>query len=384
MFVFGISYAIASISCALPLFTAAVVGTFRRENLLSSVAVFVAYALGMTLVLLVLTVSLGHGQAGAGAAAAPGAAVRQPRLRGDHRGRRALPRPLRLVRAPGARRRRRRRIRAPSTPSPAGPATSATGSTTSGADAPRAAARARRWPRCSPPPSACGRGGRRAVGRFAELLEHDGVEEDLELRSSFGLMAFHGGNLEEGTDVIAAAVAEQAGASLYAVRQPVGLRWHLPSVEIGPADSPALAAFVDHVDVADRGARLRTGRDVDHPAPRGQPPRPRRPRRRPTCATAMPGLRGDRRPRADPDRAARRPPRQPGEPPTRRWRAARAAAPHPLAHRARCGATSPTPSRCPTSRTSSPASSPPCASWPRAYGLRRTILQPATAASSRS
>jgi phage replication-related protein YjqB (UPF0714/DUF867 family) len=88
------------------------------------------------------------------------------------------------------------------------------------------------------------------LGRFAELLDHDGVEEDLVLRSSFGLMAFHGGSLEEGTDVIAAAVAEQSGASLYAVRQPVGLRWHLPSVEIGPADSPALGEFVDHVDVA--------------------------------------------------------------------------------------------------------------------------------------
>jgi phage replication-related protein YjqB (UPF0714/DUF867 family) len=87
------------------------------------------------------------------------------------------------------------------------------------------------------------------VGRFAELLEHDGVEEDLEIRSRFGLMAFHGGSLEEGTDVIAAAVAEEAAASLYAVRQPVGLRWHLPSVEIGPTDSPALAAFVDHVEV---------------------------------------------------------------------------------------------------------------------------------------
>jgi len=59
MFVFGISYAIASISCALPVFTSAVAGTFRRENLASSLAVFVAYSLGMTLVLLVLTVSLG-------------------------------------------------------------------------------------------------------------------------------------------------------------------------------------------------------------------------------------------------------------------------------------------------------------------------------------
>jgi phage replication-related protein YjqB (UPF0714/DUF867 family) len=88
------------------------------------------------------------------------------------------------------------------------------------------------------------------VGRFADLLAHDGVEEDLELRSPFGLMAFHGGNLEEGTDVIASAVAEQAGASLYAVRQPVTLRWHVPSIEVTPADSPALATFVEHVDVA--------------------------------------------------------------------------------------------------------------------------------------
>lgn len=59
MFTFGVSYAVASISCALPVFTSAVVGTFRRENLLSSLAVLVAYALGMTLVLLALTVSMG-------------------------------------------------------------------------------------------------------------------------------------------------------------------------------------------------------------------------------------------------------------------------------------------------------------------------------------
>jgi hypothetical protein len=59
MFVFGVSYAIASISCALPLFTGAVAGTFRRENLVSSLAVVVAYSLGMTLVLLALTVSMG-------------------------------------------------------------------------------------------------------------------------------------------------------------------------------------------------------------------------------------------------------------------------------------------------------------------------------------
>jgi phage replication-related protein YjqB (UPF0714/DUF867 family) len=88
------------------------------------------------------------------------------------------------------------------------------------------------------------------VGRFAELLAHEGVEEDLVLRSRFGFLAFHGGNLEAGTDVVAAAAAAEAGASLYAVRQPGGLRWHLPSIEVTPDDSPALAAFLDHVEVA--------------------------------------------------------------------------------------------------------------------------------------
>ena len=88
------------------------------------------------------------------------------------------------------------------------------------------------------------------MGRFAELLAHRGVEEDLELRSRFGFMAFHGGNLEEGTDTVAAAAAVQAGASLYAVRQPPSLRWHIPSIEVTPDDSRALRAFLDHVDVA--------------------------------------------------------------------------------------------------------------------------------------
>ncbi len=87
------------------------------------------------------------------------------------------------------------------------------------------------------------------MGAFAELLAHPGVEEELVLGSSFGFMAFHGGNLEEGTDVIAAAAAEASGASLYAVRQPHGLRWHIPSIQVSPDDSPRLAAFLAHVTV---------------------------------------------------------------------------------------------------------------------------------------
>ena len=85
---------------------------------------------------------------------------------------------------------------------------------------------------------------------FADLLAEPGVSEVLELRSTFGFMAFHGGSLEEVTDEVAAAAAEQAGASLYAVIQPPGLRWHIPSRMVRPSASPALAQFLDHVEVA--------------------------------------------------------------------------------------------------------------------------------------
>ncbi len=83
---------------------------------------------------------------------------------------------------------------------------------------------------------------------LADLLAHPGVEEVCELRASFGLMAFHGGSLERGTDVIAEVAAARAGASFYAVRQPEDLNWHLPSVAFDPAASPALARFLAHVD----------------------------------------------------------------------------------------------------------------------------------------
>jgi phage replication-related protein YjqB (UPF0714/DUF867 family) len=84
---------------------------------------------------------------------------------------------------------------------------------------------------------------------FADLLAHPGVEEVVELRGSFGFMAFHGGSLEEMTDVVAGAAAARAGASYYGVHQPADLQWHLPSTMFDPAVSPALASFVDHVDV---------------------------------------------------------------------------------------------------------------------------------------
>ncbi len=69
------------------------------------------------------------------------------------------------------------------------------------------------------------------------------------LAGRVGVMAYHGGNLEVGTDRIAAAVAEATGASMWTVRQPEGMRWHIPSIRFRPEHSDALAAFVDHVDV---------------------------------------------------------------------------------------------------------------------------------------
>jgi cytochrome c-type biogenesis protein len=58
MFVFGVSYAIASIGCTLPLFLGAVSGTINRQSVADGLMVFGIYALGMTLVLVGLTVAM--------------------------------------------------------------------------------------------------------------------------------------------------------------------------------------------------------------------------------------------------------------------------------------------------------------------------------------
>jgi len=84
---------------------------------------------------------------------------------------------------------------------------------------------------------------------FAELLAMPGVVEQCELRGAFGLMAYHGGGLEEMTDVVARAVAERAGASYYGVHHPPDWTLHLSSTRIDPAGSPTLAGFLDHVEV---------------------------------------------------------------------------------------------------------------------------------------
>jgi cytochrome c biogenesis protein CcdA len=58
MFVFGVSYAVASIGCTLPLFLSAVAGTIETQSLLDGVVVFLIYGLGMTVVLTALTVAI--------------------------------------------------------------------------------------------------------------------------------------------------------------------------------------------------------------------------------------------------------------------------------------------------------------------------------------
>lgn len=84
---------------------------------------------------------------------------------------------------------------------------------------------------------------------LAELLAHPRVSEQSALRGRFGLMAYHGGNLERTTDAIASTVAERTGASYYGVTQARPLRRHLPSIAFDPAHSTRLAAFLEHVDV---------------------------------------------------------------------------------------------------------------------------------------
>lgn len=57
LFLFGVSYAVASLSCALPVFLV-VAGTVTRSNLVSGIVAFLAYGLGMSLVLVTLTVAI--------------------------------------------------------------------------------------------------------------------------------------------------------------------------------------------------------------------------------------------------------------------------------------------------------------------------------------
>ncbi len=58
VFMFGISYAVVSLSCTIPLFIAGISATFATQSFTNGVANFVAYAVGMGAVITFLTVSL--------------------------------------------------------------------------------------------------------------------------------------------------------------------------------------------------------------------------------------------------------------------------------------------------------------------------------------
>jgi phage replication-related protein YjqB (UPF0714/DUF867 family) len=104
-----------------------------------------------------------------------------------------------------------------------------------------------RWPR---PKSARTWASGPAPQSLSELLSEPGVIEVSHLRSRFGFLAIHGGGLEEMTDVIAERAADAAGASVYLLRHPDRYPHHLSSALFDPAESPRLAEFLDHVDVA--------------------------------------------------------------------------------------------------------------------------------------
>ncbi len=84
---------------------------------------------------------------------------------------------------------------------------------------------------------------------WEQLLAHAEVEERSRPAGPLGFMAFHGG-LEAGTAEIAEEAAAAAGASLYVVRQPSELRWHVPSHAVDPAGSERLRRWLSHVEVA--------------------------------------------------------------------------------------------------------------------------------------
>lgn len=59
---FGVSYAVASLSCTLPIFLSLIAGTFARATVFEGISAFIAYSAGMSLVITAITVTLAFGQ----------------------------------------------------------------------------------------------------------------------------------------------------------------------------------------------------------------------------------------------------------------------------------------------------------------------------------
>jgi cytochrome c-type biogenesis protein len=64
VFTFGVSYALASLSCTLPVFLSVVVGSLASASFASGLATYVAYAVGMSVVLIALTIAVAMAKQG--------------------------------------------------------------------------------------------------------------------------------------------------------------------------------------------------------------------------------------------------------------------------------------------------------------------------------
>ncbi len=64
MFLYGISYAVASLSCTIPIFIGIVSTTLERTSFLAGVATFIAYGLGMGMTLAILTLAVALARSG--------------------------------------------------------------------------------------------------------------------------------------------------------------------------------------------------------------------------------------------------------------------------------------------------------------------------------
>ncbi len=62
IYTFGVSYAIASLSCTLPVFLVVVAGTIPQLGFISGVVTFLIYGLGMSMLLIVVTLALAFGK----------------------------------------------------------------------------------------------------------------------------------------------------------------------------------------------------------------------------------------------------------------------------------------------------------------------------------
>jgi len=64
VFTFGISYALASLSCTLPVFLSVVVGSATASNFASGLVTYIAYSVGMSTLLMALTIAVAFAKQG--------------------------------------------------------------------------------------------------------------------------------------------------------------------------------------------------------------------------------------------------------------------------------------------------------------------------------